>query len=119
MRNHGVYDVIVVGVGGMGSATVYQLASRGLRVLGLERFAIPNEMGSSHGLTRIIRLAFREGPEYVPLARRAYRLWEELQERMAEQILHITGSIHAGTAGTSDFESTVRACIAHDVPHAS
>jgi sarcosine oxidase len=117
MRNHGVYDVIVVGVGGMGSATVYHLVSRGLRVLGLERFTIPNEMGSSHGLTRIIRLAFREGLEYVPLARRAYRLWEELQERMGEQILHITGSIHAGTTGTPDFESTVQACIAQDVPH--
>ncbi|HEY8745996.1 MAG TPA: FAD-dependent oxidoreductase, partial [Chloroflexota bacterium] len=58
------FDVIVVGVGGMGSATVYQLARRGKRVLGLERFGIPNDMGSSHGVTRIIRLAYFEHPSY-------------------------------------------------------
>ncbi|MGZ5223346.1 MAG: FAD-dependent oxidoreductase, partial [Burkholderiales bacterium] len=66
------YDVIVVGVGGMGSATVYHLARRGLKVLGLEQFDIPNEFGSSHGVSRIIRLAYAEHPNYVPLLRRAY-----------------------------------------------
>ena len=62
MRTNGVYDVIVLGVGGMGSATVYELASRGLRVLGLERFDIPHSFGSSHGVTRIIRMAYFEDP---------------------------------------------------------
>ena len=62
MTSNGTYDVIVVGVGGMGSATVYELASRGLRVLGLERFDIPHEMGSSHGVHRIIRMAYFEDP---------------------------------------------------------
>ena len=66
------YDVIVLGVGGMGSATAYHLARRGVRVLALERFAVPHEMGSSHGITRIIRLAYFEHPSYVPLLLRAY-----------------------------------------------
>ena len=77
------HDVIVVGVGGMGSATGYHLARRGRRVLGLERFDIPHEHGSSHGYTRIIRLAYYEHPSYVPLLRRAYELWRELERRAA------------------------------------
>ena len=67
------YDVIVAGIGGMGSATAYHLARRGRRVLGLERFTIPHEMGSSHGLSRMIRLAYYEHPAYVVLARRGVR----------------------------------------------
>src|SRR3982751_4199824 len=89
----GMYDAIVVGVGGMGSAACYHLARRGLRTLGLERFDIPHTMGSSHGVTRIIRLAYYEHPSYVPLLRRAYELWRELQSEGGEQLLHITGSI--------------------------
>ena len=73
------YDVVVVGVGGMGSAALYHLARRGKRVLGIERFDIPHELGSSHGVTRIIRLAHFEHPSYVPLVRRAYELWRELE----------------------------------------
>ena len=109
--------MIVVGVGGMGSAAVYQLAKRGLRVLGLEQFRIPHEMGSSHGLTRIIRLAFHEGPEYVPLGRRSYELWRELQERTGDQVLHITGSVHAGAPDSAAFRATLQACVDQGVPH--
>ena len=65
------YDTIVLGIGGMGSATLYHLAKRGQKVLGIERFQIPHEMGSSHGLTRIIRLAYYEDPSYVPLLRKS------------------------------------------------
>ena len=67
-----VHDVIIVGLGGMGSAAAWQLARRGQRVLGLERFDIPNSMGSSHGVTRIIRLPYYEDTAYVPLLHRAY-----------------------------------------------
>lgn len=112
-----MHDVIVVGVGGMGSATVYQLAKRGIRVLGLDRFPIPHEMGSSHGLTRIIRLGFHEGPGYVPIGRRAYELWRELQADFGEQILHVTGSVHAGAPGTPGFDDTLASCVAQGVPH--
>src|SRR5690349_7101956 len=89
------FDTIVVGVGGMGSAACYHLARRGQRVLGLERFDIPHAMGSSHGVNRIIRLAYYEDPSYVPLLRRAYELWRSLQSEFGEQVLHITGSIAA------------------------
>ena len=90
------YDAIVVGVGGMGSAALYHLARRGRRVLGLERFDVPNDMGSSHGVTRIIRLAYYEHSSYVPLLERAYELWRELERAAGEQLLHVTGSVDAG-----------------------
>ena len=69
-----VFDVIVVGGGGMGSAAAWQLARRGQRVLVLERYDIPHAHGSSHGISRIIRLPYYENPAYVPLLRRAYEL---------------------------------------------
>jgi sarcosine oxidase len=68
-----IYDVIVVGIGGMGSAACWQLAQRGQRVLGLERFDIPHSLGSSHGISRIIRLPYYEDPAYVPLLHRPTR----------------------------------------------
>src|ERR671926_584719 len=111
------YDVIVIGVGGMGSATVYELARRGKRVLGLERFDIPHEMGSSHGYTRIIRLAYYEHPSYVMLLRRAYELWREIQAHVGEQLLYITGSIDAGPADSWVFKGSLQSCIDYDLPH--
>src|SRR5439155_4440450 len=72
------FDVIVVGVGGMGSAACYHLARRGVRVLGLEQFDIPHNKGSSHGFTRMIRSAYYEHPDYVPLVQRAFDLWKQL-----------------------------------------
>ncbi len=111
------FDVIVIGVGGMGSAAVYHAARRGQRVLGLERFDIPHTMGSSHGITRIIRLAYHEHPSYVPLLRRAYELWRELQALAGEQLLYITGSLDAGTAGTGIVERSRQSCDLHGLPY--
>ena len=111
------YDAIVVGVGGMGSATLYQLAKRGRRVLGLERFDVPHTMGSSHGETRIIRLAYYEDPSYVALLRRAYELWREIQTRAGQQLLHITGSIDAGPPSSWVFKGSLQSCLEHDLPH--
>ncbi|HVD02464.1 MAG TPA: N-methyl-L-tryptophan oxidase [Candidatus Dormibacteraeota bacterium] len=113
----GHYDAIVVGVGGMGSAAAYHLARRGRRVLGLERFTIPNEMGSSHGVSRIIRLAYFEDPSYVPLLRRAYELWRELEGEYGEQILHITGCLHVGAPGTAVYDGCLRSCAEHHLQH--
>src|SRR5438094_5869068 len=110
------YDVIVAGVGGMGSATAYHLARRGRKVLGLERFDVPHEMGSSHGVTRIIRLAYYEHPSYVPLLVRAYELWRELEREAGERLLHITGSIDAGPAGSEIPEGSRRSCELHGLP---
>ena len=111
------YDVIVVGVGGMGSATLYNLARRGKRVLGLERYDVPHDMGSSHGYTRIIRLAYYEHPSYVPLLKRAYELWDEIQRTAGEKLLYTTGSIDAGPAGSWVFNGSFQSCVEHDLPH--
>jgi len=101
----------------MGSATLYHLARRGLRVLGLERYDLVHEYGSSHGLTRIIRLAYWEHPTYVALLRRAYELWRELESVSGERLLHITGSIDAGPPGSSIFEGALRSSELHGLPH--
>ncbi len=77
----------------MGSAALFHLARRGVRVLGLEQFHPNHELGSSHGVNRIIRLAYAEDPAYVPLLYRAYELWRELEQRMGEQLLYVTGGI--------------------------
>src|SRR5438270_2211107 len=111
------YDAIVVGVGGMGSATVYSLAQRGCRVLGLEQHDIPHELGSSHGVSRIIRLAYAEHPNYVPLLRRAYELWWELENQSGERLLILTGGIDAGTEGSSIIQGALESCAVHNLPH--
>jgi sarcosine oxidase len=111
------FDAIVVGVGGMGSATCFHLARRGWRVLGLERFDLLHAMGSSHGLTRIIRLAYSEHPSYVPLLRPAYKLWHELENLEGRTLLHITGSLEGGRPDGEVFEGCRRAAELHHLPH--
>lgn len=108
------YDVVVVGVGGMGSSALYHLARRGKRVLGLERFDLLHEHGSSHGLTRIIRLAYFEHPDYVPLLRRAYELWRELESEAGEQLLHVTGIVEGGE---HILDGVLQSCAEHDIAH--
>ena len=109
--------MIVAGVGGMGSAACWQLARRGQKVLGLERFDIPHAFGSSHGVTRIIRLAYFAGAGYVPLLRRAFELWREAGSEFAEQLLFTTGGIDASPEGHEIFEGSLKSCIEHDLPH--
>ena len=111
------FDAIVVGVGAFGSAALYHLARSGRRVLGIDRFDVPNEQGSSHGVTRIIRLAYYEDPSYVPLLRRAYELWRELQTGVGEHLLQITGSVDAGPPDSFVFEGSVRSCVEHGLEH--
>ncbi|WP_158057904.1 N-methyl-L-tryptophan oxidase [Halorussus halophilus] len=111
------YDVIVLGVGGMGSATVSELARRGLDVLGIERFDVPNARGSSHGVTRIIRLPQYEDPAYVPLVRRALDRWMELDERYDRPLFHQVGSVDFGPSGSGVFEGSRRSAELHDIDH--
>src|SRR6266852_4343391 len=90
------YDVIVAGLGAMGSAAACHLAAGGQRVLGLDRFQPPHQFGSSHGLTRIIREAYFEHPLYVPLVQRAYQLWADLEKRSGRKLLRQTGGLMIG-----------------------
>ena len=113
--NH--FDVIVLGVGGMGSAACYALAERGAKVLGLEQFDIPHALGSSHGETRIIRLAYAEGAFYVPLLRRAYERWQRLEHDFGEQLLHITGGLDIGAADSALIRGSRASCREHDLSH--
>ena len=111
------YDTIVVGVGGMGSATLYQLAKRGLKVLGIDQFEIPHNLGSSHGLTRIIRLAYYEDLSYVPLLRRAYELWAEAERASGERLFYRTGSIDMGPPDSDVFRGSLESCIENEFEH--
>jgi len=111
------FDVIVAGVGAMGSQACWHLARRGQRVLGLDRYDIPNSMGSSHGVHRIIRLAYFEHPSYVPILRRAYALWRETEQLAGEQLLYVTGSLDIGREGSPVIAGSLESCRRHALPH--
>jgi sarcosine oxidase len=111
------YDAIVVGMGAMGSAAAYYLASRGCSVLGLEQFSIGHEFGSSHGVNRIIRLAYSEGSDYVPMVKRAYRLWREIERVARERLLYVTGGVDIGPADGSIVRGSLKSCRDHRLRH--
>jgi sarcosine oxidase len=92
-------DVIVVGLGAMGAATLLALARRGVSALGIDRFHPPHDMGSSHGETRITRLAVGEGADYAPLVARSHALWRELEAETGEQLLLQCGGLVMGRRG--------------------
>lgn len=111
------YDVVVVGVGGMGSAALHALARRGARVLGIEQFDIAHDRGSSHGDTRIIRKAYFEHPDYVPLLHRAYELWSELEEAAGVALFDRCGFLTVGRPDSASIAG-LEACYAlHAMPH--
>lgn len=112
-----VYDVIVVGLGAMGSAAAYQLAGRGRRVLGLERFGPAHALGSSHGRSRIIRQAYFEDPAYVPLVLRAYDLWAQLERDAGVPLLHVTGGLMIGDAESAVLAGSLRSAREHGIAH--
>ncbi len=85
------YDVVVLGLGAMGAAATYQLARRGARVLGIDRYAPPHEFGSTHGDTRITRIACGEGPEYTAFAVRSHQIWRELEAELGVELLTQNG----------------------------
>jgi sarcosine oxidase len=112
-----IYDAIVAGLGGMGSATAYQLAGRGKRVLGLERFSPAHDKGSSHGRSRIIRQAYFEDPAYVPLLFRAYELWEQLERETGQELMTLTGGLMIGRREGELVSGSVRSAKAHGLPY--
>ena len=111
------YDVIVAGVGAMGASACWHLARRGLRVLGLEQFGIPHARGSSHGYSRAIRLSYYEHPDYVPLLKRAWDLWRDLEAESGQTLLHATGGLYLGPPGSELIEGSLRAAREHGLAH--
>jgi len=111
------YKAIVVGLGAMGSATLYHLARRGWRVLGIEQFTAGHDRGSSHGDSRIIRETYFEHPLYVPLVRRAHELWLELEKESGESLMTITGGLMIGPTDGSIVSGSLRSAAEHKLPH--
>jgi sarcosine oxidase len=109
------YDHIIIGVGSMGSAACYHLARRGKSVLGLEQFTIPHDLGSHAGETRIIRKAYFEHPDYIPLLIRAYENWEELMERSGRQLFHKTGLFYAAPKGHELISNIKRSAALYNI----
>jgi sarcosine oxidase len=99
-------QTIVVGLGAMGSAACWHLASRGVSVIGIDQFVPPHAYGSTHGDTRITRLAVGEGAEYVPLVRRSHELWRELEQQSGARLLTQCGGLILSRPGSPFFEQT-------------
>jgi sarcosine oxidase len=112
-----MFDTIVLGLGAMGSAAAYHLAQRGNRVLGIEQFTPAHEKGSSHGSSRIIRQAYHEHPDYVPLVLRAYELWERLEHDSGSRLLNITGGLMIGAPTAPVIRGSTESARQHGLQH--
>ena len=110
-------DVVVIGLGAMGSAALHRLALRGQRVMGLEQFTPGHDRGSSHGETRIIRLGYFEHPSYVPLLHETYRLWREVEAASNTALLTVTGIIEFGGPDSALVAGTLASSRQHALPH--
>ena len=114
------YDVIIVGLGSMGSAAAWQLAKRGLRVLGLEQFSIPHSQGAHHGHSRVTRTAYFEHQDYVPLLQRSFDLWRQLEADAGQtgRILHLTGGLYMGPPDGMVVGNSRKSAERFNLPHA-
>ncbi|WDI43135.1 N-methyl-L-tryptophan oxidase [Bremerella sp. P1] len=108
-------DVAVVGIGGVGSAAVASLAKAGANVIGLDRFSPPHIHGSSHGQTRVIRMAYFEHPDYVPLLRQAYRGWSDLEQATRRQLYYPTGVLQIGPESGEVIAGTLHSAQEHQL----
>ena len=111
------YDVAVIGLGAMGAHAVCELAARGVKVIGIERFGPLHDKGSSHGDSRLIRLGYFENPAYVPLLRRAYARWRELELRSREALLTVTGILQIGRPESTVVSGVLESCRLHGIAH--
>ncbi len=110
-----MYDVLVIGLGAMGSAALYHLAGRGAKVIGVDRFAPPHALGSTHGRSRIIREAYYEHPGYVPLVRRAYENWDALERRAGEPLYAMTGGVMIGDPQSGLVRGSLESATRHGI----
>ncbi|MBK5189003.1 MAG: N-methyl-L-tryptophan oxidase, partial [Gemmatimonadaceae bacterium] len=111
------FDTIIVGLGAMGSAALYHLAARGVKVLGVDRFVTPHIHGSTHGRTRVIREAYYEHPCYVPIVQRAYELWASLEREAGEPLFVQTGGLMIGPPDGELFAGALRSAMEHGLAH--
>lgn len=117
------YDIAVIGLGAIGSATLYQLAKAGVRAIGIDQFVPPHTLGSSHGETRITRLSVGEGAAYLPLVRRSHQLWREIEAASGSNILTLCGGLIMGPPGAGkhhgvDFvDNTIALAQRHGITH--
>src|SRR5262245_57127805 len=111
------YDVVICGLGAMGSAAACHLARAGKRVGGFDRFAPPHAYGSSHGQTRIIREAYFEHPAYVPIVQRAYLRWDELARLTGTELLRQTGGLMIGAPAGAVFRGAKQSADTHQLPY--
>src|SRR6185437_10196171 len=109
-------DVAVVGLGGMGAATLAQFARRGARAIGIDRYPRGHALGASTGETRVIRKAYFENPAYVPLLERAYELWLDLQRRARRRLMDPVGMLMVGEPEREGIAGTLRAAREYDLP---
>ncbi|MEK8033508.1 N-methyl-L-tryptophan oxidase [Ideonella sp. DXS29W] len=117
MSTEHLHDVAIAGLGAMGSAAAYQLAKRGLEVIGFDRHTPPHPWGSSHGDSRIIREAYFEHPVYVPMVQRAYELWHELEALSGHTLLHSTGGLMIGRPDSVLVQGARHSAETHGLPH--
>jgi sarcosine oxidase len=111
-------DVIVIGLGGMGASTAFQLATRGASVIGFDQFESAHSRGSSHGGSRIIRQAYYEHSAYVPLLMRAYDLWRKLEQDSGDDtLLRITGGIYFGTLDSATISGSLQSAVQYNLPY--
>ena len=110
-----LYHTIVIGAGGIGSAVTYELARRGRSVLALDRYSPPHPHGSTHGETRAIRLAYFEHPDYVPLLRRAYELWTDLEQFSEHRLFHRSGILQVGPPDGEVIGGVLRSAAEHNL----
>ncbi|WP_109488254.1 N-methyl-L-tryptophan oxidase [Occallatibacter savannae] len=110
------FDVIILGLGAMGSAAAHHLAARGQHVLGLDQFTPPHDRGSSHGGSRIIRQAYFESPDYIPLVLRAYELWREIERDTGIRLIHTTGGLVIGNEDGDLVRRTIASAKEHHIP---
>ncbi|WP_172125477.1 MULTISPECIES: N-methyl-L-tryptophan oxidase [unclassified Devosia] len=112
-----MYDVIIIGLGAMGSAAVAEIAARGHKVLGLEAFQPAHKLSSSHGDSRIIRLGYHEDPAYVPLLQRAYRNWARMERRLQTNLLSKVGVLQIGKPGSDLIGGMLASCAEYGLAH--
>jgi monomeric sarcosine oxidase len=112
-----IYDSIVVGLGGSGSSALYHLSRSGRKVLGLEKYDIPHNKGSSHGDSRIIRQAYFEGEYYVPFAKRSYEIWDKLEKESSTELFNKVGILNMGTHESQIVEKCKFAADKHSLSY--